>query len=116
MLNKTSFQELWRRPDLEWDGHHDICVSHHLMTGGYITVLSRMTGYGYRDVETGYRSPCGQFWLASGNMDIRDELHKLNSEDAMVDWVIKNANICKGGHCDRCPSQSYKVFQNGGDV
>jgi hypothetical protein len=45
--------------------------------GSQITVLDRETGFsdGYgwcrRDVETGYRSPTGKIWLASGGFDIR---------------------------------------------
>jgi hypothetical protein len=36
---------------------------------GSITVLDRMTGFGFRDKETGFRSADGEFWLASGEYD-----------------------------------------------
>lgn len=62
---------------------------------GSITVLDRMTGYGYRDVETGYRSPEGEFWLASGNNDVRNSNPKTIGEAIL--WIQDNANTCRGG-------------------
>ncbi|MCK5019633.1 MAG: hypothetical protein KAS32_21420, partial [Candidatus Peribacteraceae bacterium] len=40
---------------------------------GSLTVLDRMTGYGYgiRDTETGFRDNDGNFWLASSSVDVR---------------------------------------------
>jgi len=35
------------------------------------TILDIMTGFGYRDVETGFRDTNGDFWLARGGFDIR---------------------------------------------
>jgi len=43
-----------------------------LEDGHQFTVLDRMTGYGYRDVETGYRDADNVFWLAYGFFDIRN--------------------------------------------
>lgn len=63
---------------------------------GSITVLDRMTGYGYgiRDIETGYRDMSGKFWLASGGFDIREK-QCATIQDAI--YCIKaNANNCKG--------------------
>jgi hypothetical protein len=37
---------------------------------GRITVLDGMTGFGRRDIESGFRDIDGRFWLASGNFDI----------------------------------------------
>lgn len=91
MANRTSFA-------VETFLNGDTLYRHHMPNGGYITVLDRMTGYGYRDIETGYRCPSGQFWLASGHHDIRRHLHKLDSDDAMAEWVIERANNCTGGH------------------
>ena len=93
MANRTSFQ-------LDWKSEESECTvwAHHLANGGRITVCERMTGFGWPDVETGYRSPCGQFWLASGGHDIICRLHTLNSEDEMAQWVIDRANTCTGGH------------------
>lgn len=34
---------------------------------GSITVLDRMTGFGHRDIESGYRDTSGRLWIASGN-------------------------------------------------
>lgn len=60
---------------------------------GSITVLDRMTGFGVRDTETGYRSPEGGFYLSSGMMDVRDQNFKTIGE-AIV-WIQDNANTCK---------------------
>jgi hypothetical protein len=78
----------------------DHLYRHNLCNGGAITVLDRMTGFGHRDVETGYRSPCGAFWLASGHEDIRRHLAEFNSEDEMAQWVMGRANNCTGGRSD----------------
>jgi hypothetical protein len=61
---------------------------------GSITVLDRLTGFGWRDIETGYRSPDNKFWLASGNYDIREK-ECTTIEDAIVK-IKNNANNCKG--------------------
>lgn len=95
MANRTSFQFSWETDN----GDHKVW-RHRLANGGAITVCERMTGFGWPDVETGYSSPCGQFWLASGHQDIRDELDQFNSEDEMAQWVIDRANNCTGGHHD----------------
>jgi len=48
-------------------------TTHRLNTcAGSITVMDRMTGYGYRDIESGYRDLDGKFWLASGCVDVRE--------------------------------------------
>ena len=54
-----------------------------------ITVLNRMTGFGHRDVETGYTENDGRFWLASGFFDIRT-LTKFTVKQAL-DKVVENA-------------------------
>lgn len=61
---------------------------------GSLTVLDRMTGFGWRDVETGYRDQNGNFWLASGNYDVRYSGAK-NLGDA-IKWVKDRANNCVG--------------------
>lgn len=61
---------------------------------GSLTVLDRMTGFGYRDIETGYRDMCGSFWLASGNYDVRYSGVKTIGD--AIDWVKRNANTCVG--------------------
>lgn len=61
---------------------------------GSITILDRMTGFGYRDIETGYRSPEGKFWLASGMCDVRDSGSETFGE--AINWIMANANTCIG--------------------
>jgi hypothetical protein len=91
MTHRTSFS-VENFPD------GDACYRHYQPDGGRISVLDRMTGFGWRDVETGYRCPSGQWFLASGGYDIRDHLHELGSDEEMTQWVIDRANTCTGGH------------------
>ena len=60
---------------------------------GTITVLDRMTGFGYRDTETGYRATDGRFWLASGDYDVRNSAPATVGD--AIEWVKKYANNCK---------------------
>ena len=71
--------------DSQWALHTNI---------GSLTVLDRMTGYGYRDVETGFRDKDGKFWLASGNYDVRDSGAVTLGE--AIEWVKSRANNCVG--------------------
>lgn len=85
--------------DLKWTsedlcGGEDTLHAASLEDGGRITVLDRMTGFGYRDIETGYRDPAGKFWLASGRNDIRD--HENFTIEEAIDWIKLNANSCIG--------------------
>ena len=59
---------------------------------GSITVLNRMTGYGFRDTETGFRDPDGRFWLASGQFDIRNESPETIGD--AIRMIKNNANTC----------------------
>jgi len=61
---------------------------------GRFTVLDRMTGFGHRDIETGFKDLNGKFWLASGDFDVRDHPDLTFQEAA--DLVKKNANNCVG--------------------
>ena len=61
---------------------------------GCITVLDRMTGFGWRDVETGYRDPDGAFWLASGNCNVMES--GVATVGEAIEWVKKRANTCTG--------------------
>jgi len=78
---------------------------------GYISILDRMTGYGYRDIETGFRDSYAMnsrgkenygknFWLASGDHDLRDEIqfyfNGTMSWDESVTWIKSKANNCIG--------------------
>ena len=65
-----------------------------------ITVLDRMTGFGWRDVETGYRDVDSRFWLVSGDFDIRD-----NPDMDVMDAIRKikqEANSNKGTIPRKC--------------
>jgi len=63
------------------------------------TVLDRMTGFGWRDIETGYRdnylAPLGtpNMWIATG-FDIRDYPH-VTLEEA-IQLIKENADVCRG--------------------
>jgi hypothetical protein len=65
-----------------------------------ITVLDRMTGFGYRDIETGYcndpskRIDSKNMWIASGNFDIRD-FPELSVSEAIA-MIKSNANTLVG--------------------
>lgn len=61
---------------------------------GRITVLDRMTGFGWRDVETGFRDKNGKFWLASGGFSILS-YPDLEIEDAILK-IKEYANTCVG--------------------
>ena len=61
---------------------------------GSLTVLDRMTGFGWRDIETGYRAKDGKFWLASGGFDVRES--GAETLGSAIEWVKKNANSCVG--------------------
>jgi hypothetical protein len=85
----------WQKPDVYCDGDN---ILHMLKLGEVekITVLDRLTGYdyGFRDIESGYKSPYGKFWLASGNFDIR-KFPNLTVLEAIAK-IKENANTCIG--------------------
>jgi hypothetical protein len=59
---------------------------------GSLTVLDRMTGFGWRDTETGFRDPEGKFWLASGGVNVIASGCKTVGE--AIDYVKTHANTC----------------------
>lgn len=61
---------------------------------GSLTVVDRMTGFGWRDIETGYRDREGKFWLASGGEDVR--LSGCKTLGEAIEWTKQRANTCKG--------------------
>jgi len=90
---ETEFSsELFHKPECQGIEGNESFAFHSEM--GSLTVLKRMTGYGYRDVETGYRSPDDRFWLASGGCDVRRVGCKTVGE--AIEWVKARANICMG--------------------
>lgn len=82
----------WR----EYKTEEDTLFSWYGEGGHRITVLDRLTGYGYniRDIETGYKDPEGRFWLVSGDFDIR-AFPGLTAEEA-IQKIKENANTCRG--------------------
>jgi hypothetical protein len=85
--------------DLNWTSEElmegeDTIFRVHVPDVGRFTVLDRLTGFGHRDIETGFKDLENKFWLASGQKDIRD-LPDFTITQA-VDWVKRNANNCIG--------------------
>jgi hypothetical protein len=85
--------DLFHKPEYQNDGDESFALHTNL---GSITVLDRMTGFlgGIRDIESGFRSEDGRFWLASGNCDVR-ESGATNIGEA-IKWVKDRANTCVG--------------------
>jgi len=79
--------------DMSWSHSSDTQTAWHTHLGS-LTVLDRMTGFGHgvRDTETGFRCPEGDFWLASGNIDVRLSGAKTLGE--AIQWVKDFANNC----------------------
>lgn len=88
-LKEFTFSE----PD-EFCNGDNVLYSLKLPDGDRITVLDRLTGFGWRDIETGYKDKDGKFWLASGNFDIRD-YDELSAKDAICK-IKENSNTCTG--------------------
>jgi hypothetical protein len=61
-----------------------------------ISVLDRMTGFGHRDVETGFRDLNNSFWLVSGDFDIR-YFPELTANEA-INKIKHEANNGNGEH------------------
>ena len=80
--------------DVKMSSHEDSQIALHSNFGS-ITVLTRMTGYGFMDTETGFLDKDRKFWLASGDMDVT-ESGVTNFGDA-IDWIKSRANTCIGG-------------------
>jgi hypothetical protein len=77
--------------DVQSSNDENLQVALHTNIGSF-TVLDRMTGFGWRDIETGYRAINGDFWLASGGFDVRDS-SALTLREA-IEWVKSKANTC----------------------
>ena len=97
-LESSEFSgDLFHKPDYQGLDEDEQFALHTNL--GSLTVLDRLTGFGgeiggVRDIETGYRSPDGKFWLASGGCDVR-ESGCLTIGEA-IEWVKERANNCKG--------------------
>ncbi len=78
----------WKESVTSYDQGYNTNMLHiAAIDNGYISVLDRMTGFGYRDKD-------GLFWLAPGNFDIR-EYPDYTVEEA-IELIKVNANTCKG--------------------
>jgi len=90
---ETEFSsDLFHKPEYQVIDGDEIFAFHSEM--GSLTVVDRMTGFGWRDIETGYRSPDGKFWLASGGNDVR--LAGCTTVGEAIIWVKTRANTCLG--------------------
>lgn len=85
------FHEVKMNNDPDW-GHDDNFQWAFHSELGSITVLDRRTGFGWRDTETGFRDKDGKFWLASGDLDVRESDSKTIGE--AIAWIKRNANNC----------------------
>ena len=92
-LDSPFSKEMFEEVDMRCpDGDKQIALHTNL---GSFTVLVRLTGYGWVDIETGYRDPNGEFWLASGNQDVTKSTAKTIGE--AIEQVKERANTCTGG-------------------
>ena len=85
--------EMFHKP--EYQGPDDESFALHTNLGS-LTVVDRMTGFGWRDTETGFRGTDGIFWLASGQIDVRESGCKTIGE--AIEWVKSRANTCNASH------------------
>lgn len=84
--------DLFHKPEYQGVEDYESFAFHSEL--GSLTVVDRMTGFGWRDVESGYRDKDGKFWLASGHHDVRDSGCKTVGE--AIQWVKARANNCIG--------------------
>ena len=82
--------------DVDMSSDEDTQKAFHSNEFGSITILDRMTGFGYgiRDVETGYRDLNGEFWLASCNFNILKQ--DVKTVGQAIKLIKENANNCIG--------------------
>lgn len=80
-------------PDQYNSSKSDVQYAFHTNLGS-LTVLDRMTGFGVRDTETGFRDNDGKCWLATGGRDVRKS-GSVSINDA-ISWVKSNATYGTG--------------------
>lgn len=83
--------DLFHMPKYQHEGDESFAFHSNL---GSLTVVDRMTGFGFRDTESGFRDKDGNFWLASGMYDVRDSGCLTVGE--AIEWVKSRANTCVG--------------------
>jgi len=91
--NESLFNiELFHKPKWQGDDGENFALHTNM---GSLTVCDRMTGFGYRDIESGFRDKAGNFWLASGCCDVRYSGCLTIGE--AINWIKERANTCKPG-------------------
>lgn len=107
---KAEIESIEKYPFLDDQNIQHAC---HVIGLGSLTVLNRMTGFGWRDTETGFRDWMGtkvyqwkegepvrieaRFWLASGMFDVRDHIPEEGIMYSEAVAIVKaNANTCCG--------------------
>jgi hypothetical protein len=90
-FQRDIFHSVKMNNDPNWEYDDNYQEAFHCDIGS-ITVLDRRTGFGWRDIETGFRDKAGNFWLASGNCDVRESECKTIGE--AIEWIKKHANTC----------------------
>lgn len=91
--NETEFHPDLFQKDEKQDTNNEYYDLHTNL--GSLTVVDRLIDpdLNIRDTTSGFWCPKGNFWLASGMMDVR-----LSGAKTIVDainWIKKNANTCK---------------------
>jgi len=94
VTNETPFSaDLFHYPEWQPKEYGEYSLAFHSELGS-LTVLRRMTGFGYIDIESGFRDKDGKFWLASGDVDVRESDEKTVGE--AIQFVKRMANTCIG--------------------
>jgi hypothetical protein len=97
VTEETPFSaEYFHMPEYQFEGDESFAFHSEL---GSLTVIDRMTGFGWRDIESGYRDKDGNFWLASGGYDVRISGCKTVGDAA--EWVKHRANTCVGNNAPK---------------
>ena len=81
---------MFHNPDWQPEGGEQWALHTNL---GSLTVVDRVTGFGWRDVESGYRNKEGLFWLASGHVNVM--YSKAGTVGEAIDYVIAMSNACR---------------------
>ena len=92
-LSSDFSSDLFHKPKYQYEGDESFALHTNF---GSLTVLDRMTGFmgGIRDIESGFRDEDGNFWLASGNYDVRES--GVTTIGEAIEWVKAKANTCVG--------------------
>ena len=84
-MSNPWLDEIGKEPDHQLAFHSNL---------GSITILDRMTGFGHRDTETGYRDTDGKFWLASGQFNMLEQ--EVATVGEAITLIKENSNNCIG--------------------